>query len=73
MILDVMMPGTDGLSLCSRIRAETERLAVAIEKNNSILKEAQEYYDERAELFDAHSELWDKLWDNMSEKQIRPE
>lgn len=32
MILDVMMPGTDGLSLCSRIRAETERLAVAIEK-----------------------------------------
>ena len=45
-------------------------LDIAIEKKtNTILKEAQEYYDERAELLEAHSQLWDKLWDNMNATQ----
>ena len=45
-------------------------LDIAIEKKtNTILKEAQEYYDERAELLEAHSQLWDKLWDNMNDQQ----
>ena len=49
---------------------ELERLDIAIEKKtNTILKEAQEYYDERAELLEAHSQLWDKLWDNMNATQ----
>ncbi len=49
---------------------ELERLDIAIEKKtNTILKEAQEYYDERAVLLEAHSQLWDKLWDNMNATQ----
>lgn len=39
------------------------------EKTRVILKKAAPYFDERGKLFDAHTELWDKMWDNMTEEQ----